>query len=284
MGDKSRIAWTNATWNPVRGCTPISEGCQNCYARAFAERFRGVSGHPYEQGFDVRLVRQLLDQPLRWKRPRLVFVNSMSDLFHDAVPVEYIAQVFATMAQAQQHTFQLLTKRHERMERVLGDIAFENEVRHLLPDHGGDLRWPLPNLWLGVTTENQRWARERIPALLRTPAALRWISAEPLLGPLVIYASIRPCKGIDWVIAGGESGPRARPMALDWARDLLEQCRFCGVPFFFKQMGHRAYDAQIGGHEVVAGQIRSGDPEGRELENIPADLRIREYPEVHHAH
>lgn len=198
MSDKTGIEWTDATWNPVTGCTklsPASPGCTNCYASTFAERFRGTSGHYFEHGFDVQLRPDKLDQPLRWRRPRRIFVNSMSDLFHDSVPDEYIAQVFAVMAAAPRHTFQVLTKRHARMRSLLNSHAFWTSVLlHLddLPDHyihtvdGQPLgaNHPLPNVWLGVSTENQRWADIRIPALLDTPAAVRFISAEPLLGPI----------------------------------------------------------------------------------------------------
>lgn len=280
MSDKTGIEWTDATWNPVTGCTklsPASPGCTNCYASTFAERFRGTSGHYFEHGFDVQLRPDKLDQPLRWRRPRRIFVNSMSDLFHDSVPDEYIAQVFAVMAAAPRHTFQVLTKRHARMRSLLNSHAFWTSVLlHLddLPDHyihtvdGQPLgaNHPLPNVWLGVSTENQRWADIRIPALLDTPAAVRFISAEPLLGPIDLGGYLRcpdhdrcgpgPCSScatadnaeypdrklwctnpIDWVITGGESGPGARPMHPDWARSLRDQCTAAGVPFLFKQWG-----------------------------------------------
>lgn len=247
MSDNSKIEWTDATWNPVTGCTKVSPGCDHCYAETFAERFRGTPGHYFENGFDVQLRPDKLDQPLEWRKPRRIFVNSMSDLFHDQVPDKYIAQVFAIMAAAPQHTFQVLTKRHGRMRSLLSSSAF---VRRCAPI------WPLPNVWLGVSVENQQWADIRIPALLDTPAAVRFLSCEPLLGPVDLgladlcpdclglggwpchtdgYHYKRP--GIDWVIVGGESGRGARPMHPEWARQLRDQCQAVGVPFLFKQWG-----------------------------------------------
>lgn len=282
MSDRTKIEWTRsddgtpgATWNPVTGCTklsPASPGCQNCYASTFAERFRGAPGHYFERGFDVQLRPEKLDQPLRWRKPRRIFVNSMSDLFHDDVPTDFIAKVFAIMALAPQHTFQVLTKRHARMRSLLSADYFRAEVHghaawwadHLnlkLPQP----HWPLPNVWLGVSTENQRWADIRIPALLDTPAAVRFISAEPLLGSIDLRQSfakwvppidhqawatadktkvpggveemLRVRDVLHWVIVGGESGPGARPMHPDWARALRDQCTAAGVPFLFKQHG-----------------------------------------------
>lgn len=196
MSDKTGIEWTDSTWNPVTGCTEVSPGCDRCYAKTFAERWRGTPGHYFERGFDVQLRPDKLDQPLRWRRPRRIFVNSMSDLFHKDVPDDFIAKTFAIMALAPQHTFQVLTKRHDRMRSLLNKNAFLTEVcehghwfaNHWksplddrIFDHGP---YPLPNVWLGVSTENQQWADIRIPALLDTPAAVRFISAEPLLGPI----------------------------------------------------------------------------------------------------
>ena len=213
MSDKSSIEWTEATWNPVTGCTKVSPGCAHCYAETFAERFRGVPGHPYERGFDLQLRPERLDQPRQWKRPRLIFVNSMSDLFHPDVPLAYVQRVFDTMVSADWHTFQVLTKRSERLA----------EVARLLP-------WP-DNIWMGVSVENQRWT-SRIDDLRKVDAALRFLSCEPLLGPLELDLT-----GIHWVIAGGESGPRARRMRPEWARSVRDQCRAASVPFFFKQWG-----------------------------------------------
>lgn len=210
----TKIEWTDATWNPIRGCTKISPGCKHCYAERFAERFRGVPGHPFEQGFDLRLVPEKLGEPLRLKKPLHIFVNSMSDLFHDEVPVEYIRQVFDVMNQANWHQYQVLTKRAERLESL-------NDV----------INWA-PNIWMGVSVENSDYAW-RIDYLRRTNAHVKFLSIEPLLGP------IRTLKlhGINWVIVGGESGPGARPMEKEWVIDIRDQCVRSGVAFFFKQWG-----------------------------------------------
>ena len=220
LADRSRIEWTEATWNPVTGCNEVSPGCAHCYAKTFAERWRGTPGHPYEQGFDLRLWPSRLDQPLRWARPRMIFVNSMSDLFHEEIPPEYIAEVFAVMVRASQHTFQVLTKRHERMAELAPDLP-----------------WP-PNVWMGVSIENRRFV-QRADYLRRVPAQVRFISAEPLLGPLEGL----DLEGIDWLIAGGESGHRHRPMKIDWVRELRDRCVNEDVSFFFKQWGGRTSKA-----------------------------------------
>lgn len=233
MSDNSAIEWTEATWNPVTGCSEVSPGCAHCYAKTFAERFRGVPGHPYEVGFDLTLRPERLQQPLAWKTPRLIFVNSMSDLFHEDVPLEFIAQVFEVMEQATHHTFQILTKRAERLEAVASQLP-----------------WP-ENIWMGVSVENQRWT-SRIDALRRTPARVKFLSCEPLLGPLGLTLS-----DIDWVIVGGESGPRARPMQLDWARSIRDQCLAAEVPFFFKQWGAFDSDGRRVGKKR-AGRVLSG--------------------------
>ena len=217
MPDRSPIEWTEATWNPVTGCTQLSPGCAHCYAKRLAERFRGVPGHPYERGFDVVLRPERLEQPLRWRRPRTIFVNSMSDLFHESVGADFVAAVFDVMARARWHTFQVLTKRPGR-------------ACALAPS----LPWPA-HVWLGVSVENQRWTT-RVDALRGIPARVRFLSCEPLLGPLDL-----DLRGVHWVIAGGESGPRARPMRPEWARAVRDQCLAAGVPFFFKQWG--AHDA-----------------------------------------
>jgi protein gp37 len=230
MSDHSKIEWTDATWNPVTGCTKVSPGCDHCYAETFSERFRGVPGHHFERGFDVQLRPDKLDQPLRWKRPRRVFVNSMSDLFHADIPEMYIAGVFAVMARAPQHTFQVLTKRPGRMRSLMKSDDF----RHRVQAHDVDA-WPLPNVWLGISAEDQKWADVRIPVLVETPAAVRFVSAEPLLGPINFRGPNFPM--IDWIIVGGESGRGARPMSLDWARDIRDQCRKAGVAFHYKQQG-----------------------------------------------
>lgn len=214
MPVETAIEWTESTWNPVTGCSEVSPGCAHCYAKTFAERWRGVSGHPYEQGFDLRLWPSRLDHPLKWKRPRMIFVNSMSDLFHEDIPFQYVQRVFGVMREASHHTFQVLTKRHERLS-ALAPL----------------LDWP-PNVWMGVSIENKRWV-VRADHLREVPAAVRFISAEPLLGPLTGL----DLTGIDWLIAGGESGPRHRPVDAEWIRALREQCRQKGVAFFFKQWG-----------------------------------------------
>jgi protein gp37 len=289
MAETSTIEWTDATWNPVTGCTLVSEGCRHCYAAQLAAT--RLKNHPSREGLarlnaqgeakftgEVRLNEQWLDEPLRWKRPRRIFVCAHGDLFHEAVPDEWIDRVFAVMALAPQHTFQVLTKRPERMR----DYMARRDNRDRVPalDYAVlmactgrwstpaiDLRggWPLPNVWLGTSVEDQATADARIPALLDTPAVVRFVSAEPLLGPVSlvdrdpirlatgvdarpenrVYVSLlrgwglgphrRP--GLDWVIVGGESGRNARPMHPDWARSLRDQCVAAGVPFFFKQWG-----------------------------------------------
>lgn len=247
MGSTTKIEWADATWGPVTGCTKVSAGCDNCYAETFAERWRGTPGHYFENGFDVQLRRDKLYLPMRWKKPRRIFVNSMSDLFHDAVPDDYIAQVFTVMALARQHTFQVLTKRHARMRSLLNkpEFIWPNVWGPIAPDLP-DLpyrTWPLPNVWLGVSAENQQWADIRIPALLDTPAAVRFVSAEPLLGPIDLHIdpieASSPFWGsqLDWVITGGESGPGARPAHPDWFRAIRDQCQAAGVAFLFKQWG-----------------------------------------------
>ena len=219
MSASSSIEWTDATWNPVRGCTKISPGCAHCYAETFAERFRGVPGHPYEQGFDLRLVPEKLAEPLGWPTPKSIFVNSMSDLFHADIPDEYIQQVVRVMTLAHWHTYQVLTKRHERLRDLL---------RTKLADAAA-----LPHVWWGVSVEDRRYGLPRIDALRDAPAAVRFLSIEPLLEDL----GTLDLDGIHWVIVGGESGHGARPMDEAWVRSIREQCRAAGVPFFFKQWG-----------------------------------------------
>jgi protein gp37 len=270
MADKSAIEWTDASWNPVRGCVKISPGCKHCYAETFAERWRGVKGHPYEQGFDLKLAPEMLDRPLRWKRPRRIFVNSMSDLFQDGVPFEYIAACFGVMAACPRHTFQVLSKRdprpwfawlaerggigpHIRSCRVGADRTlprFFNAVARTEVIDGKTHRsrtdpWmsvfnaaaihqgtePLPNVWMGVSVEDRKYGVPRIDALRDTPAAVRFLSIEPLLEDL----GALDLRGIDWVIVGAESGNRARPMNEDWVRSIRDQCATQGVSFFYKQ-------------------------------------------------
>lgn len=306
MGDKTSIEWTatvhpdgsvtpGATWNPVRGCTVVSPGCANCYAAGVAARFSGP-GLPYE-GLakqtragpvwtgKLAFPADKLDAPLRWKKPRRIFVNSMADLFHPDVPATFIAAIWARMAACQQHTFQILTKRSERMAAIVSGQTFRAEVEEaydlligrLHNGMGTFLReWPLPGVWLGTSVEDQRRADERIPWLLKTPAVVRFLSCEPLLGPITLskwmWALDAPAgypthKGPDWVIVGGESGPRARPMQEGWALDLLEECRAAGVAAFAKQLGsHWARE-----HHARDGH--GGDPD-----EWPAALRVREFP------
>jgi protein gp37 len=219
LSDHSSIEWTDATLNPVRGCTKISPGCAHCYAETFAERFRGVPGSAYEQGFDLRLVPEKLTEPLRWPRPRMVFVNSMSDLFHEGVPDAYIATFARVMQRAHWHTYQLLTKRSERMRDLL-----QSRLRDVADQ---------PHVWWGVSVEDRRHGLPRIDHLRESPALIRFLSIEPLLedlGPI-------DREGISWVIVGGESGPGARPMDEHWVLSIRDQCRDAGVPFFFKQWG-----------------------------------------------
>lgn len=330
---KSKIQWTDETWNPVRGCSRVSPGCDNCYAAAQAHRFDGP-GLPYEGlttlrrkrtdwSGRLRFVPEMLDKPLRWKRPRRIFVNSMSDLFHPSISNEQIAAVFGVMASAPQHTFQVLTKRADRMRAWFrgyegssgagaSPYAAEEAARGVL---GGafDLRccdpaqtdWPLPNVHLGVSVEDQERADERIPDLLATPAAVRFVSAEPLLGPIDLDRIPRvECVGVrsvlreppttvwhhqrlNWVIIGGESGPGARPCDVAWIRSLVTQCREAGVAAFVKQLGAHYVDAAngIGGQQakpdpqVVPKIRRLSHPKGGEIAEWPQDLRVREWPE-----
>ena len=225
MSDNSKIEWTDATWNPVTGCTKVSPGCKHCYAQTFAERFRGVPGHPFEFGFDLRVWPNRLRLPLAWKKPRRIFVNSMSDLFHERVPDSFIDYVFETMISASWHEFQVLTKRPDRMAMYL------NSRRHRF----GPLARTAPQIWLGASVETQPYAdRARIVASL--PSAVRFLSCEPLLGPLELEAVLGP-GAINWVIVGGESGRGARAMDVSWVLRLRDQCRDANVPFFFKQWG-----------------------------------------------
>lgn len=296
MGDKTSIEWTDATWGPVTGCTKVSSGCDNCYAESIATRFAGTKAYP--DGFKVTLRPERLDQPLRWKRPRRIFVNSMSDLFHQDVPDEYIARVWAVMALAPQHTFQVLTKRHGRMRSLLSSPTFPRMVEAAARPLANERRldwlesrgwtYPLPNVWLGVSVEDQKTADLRIPALLDTPAAVRWLSCEPLLGPVDLSAvpyvpksdgtafrdylsrrledpAVRAgyvLSSLDWIVVGGESGPRARPMHPDWARSLRDQCKDAGVPFLFKQWGEWAPDECVDsdGARHVGRKPEANDP------------------------
>lgn len=338
---KSGIEWTDATWNPIRGCSRISEGCRNCYAETVAARFSGA-GQPYEglaefrvigHGTDrerreahwtgaVRLVEDRLEDPLRWKRPRKIFVNSMSDLFHEALPVQDLERVWRVMCSAvrQGHIFQVLTKRAERMAKWVPIL-----MNRIFGPH-----WAMPaEIWLGVSVENQAAADARIPHLLQTPAAVRFLSCEPLLGPLDLAGLWSTCPGcggsgsragfyfsednsgpcedcnasggfdepqIDWVIAGGESGPGARPCDVAWIRSVVEQCQAAAVPVFVKQFGafvrHNPPAAQWpAGTEFEHLEAQKGKTalrvclkhkKGADLGEWPQDLRVREFPEVSH--
>lgn len=300
MAGKSKIEWTDATWNPLRGCTRVSAGCDNCYAENMATRFSGpgrpfegvakrVHGKPHWTG-KIKLLEDKLMEPLRWEKSRMVFVNSMSDLFHESVPFEFIDRVFAVMALASQHKFQILTKRAKRMREYLGDPEVRNRVYDVAMTISGGCYfiWPLPNVWGLVSVENQKTADLRIPDLLATPFAVRGVSYEPALGPVDSGRWMPTCfscagrlkyRGpdwvcdecghtdqnvggdfIDWVICGGESGPGARPMEVEWARSVRDQCQAAGVAFFFKQ-GSKA-----------------NWPDYKNFESFPKDLQIREYP------
>jgi protein gp37 len=314
----TKIEWTDKVWNVVTGCTKVSPGCDNCYAETFAERFRGTAGHHFENGFDLTLRPERLTLPLTWRKRRRVFVNSMSDLFHKDIPADYIAQTFAVMALTPRHTYQVLTKRHGRMQSLLTQDSFHTAVlawtarlqdeKHPMPAwHPGARRlkaWPLPNVWLGVSVEDQKRADLRIPALVDTPAAVRFLSCEPLLGPVDLTAWMPTghaawrCQGPDcrrfysgplqqhcpdcgrenhwtgshtgngrpsgqpigWVIVGGESGHRARPMSPYWASTLRDQCTEAGVPFFFKQWGEYAPTGYLVIGATSKGTLLAGDP------------------------
>jgi protein gp37 len=313
------IEWTDRSWNPTTGCDRVSAGCDHCYALRMAPRLKAMGSAKYQNdgdprtsgpGFAVTAHREPLTEPLRWRTPWRVFVNSMSDLFHTGVPADYLATVFAVMALTPQHTYQILTKRHARMRALLTDtcecgaghapgVHFRSRMAWAvsaanpdripgLPDdaehriyHG--TQWPLPNVWLGVSAETQQWADLRVPALLETPAAVRFVSAEPLLGPVDltalqprgdgpvldalagdvktpdgdVYAAAPGC--VDWVIAGGESGPDARPLHPDWARGLRDQCAQAGRRFFFKQWGEWTSQAVLTGPDRSAWTEREPD-------------------------
>jgi len=256
MSEHSSIEWTDATWNPVTGCTKVSPGCKNCYAETFAERFRGVPGHPYEQGFDLKLWPGRLEWPLRWKSPRMIFVNSMSDLFQNGVPDEYIEKVFDAMEHASIHAFQLLTKRAER-------LAEWTSRRYSLKSQPDKRLWP-SNVWAGVSVENQLYT-SRLIHLQRVPAFTRFLSIEPLLGPVTL--SREELAGIHWVIVGGESGHGARPMDPEWARGVRDACRAAGVAFFFKQWGAHDMKGQRVGKKAAGRRL-----DGRTWDQMPASV------------
>lgn len=273
MSDGSKIEWTETTWNPITGCSKVSDGCTNCYIertppfRMAGRRFdkwgiggtTGVSLHP-----------ERLEQPLRWRKPRRVFVNSLADLFHDEVTDQFVAEVFAVMALAPRHTFQVLTKRHARLRSLLNTARFATLVANRISKRDPYYRQPslpLPNVWVGVSVENQLWADIRIPALLETPAAVRWLSMEPLLGPVDLaddwLAGLPERRNwLDWIVVGGESGNGARPMELAWAEALTRRCQDAGVPVFVKQLGSR------------------WGKNHHDIEDFPESLRVREYPQA----
>lgn len=271
---KTRIEWADSVWNPVTGCTPISEACENCYAKRMSKRLAGRCGYPKDEPFRVTLHPDRLEQPLRWKKPRRVFVPSMGDLFHDDVPFMAIAKIFGVMHSCKQHVFMVLTKRPERMKEF-----FEWFVG---PEWRGAWAHEYPHVWLGVTAENQQRADERIPILLQIPAAVRFVSVEPMLGVVDLVAALDAAIGIEgkveipavdgidnwlhWVICGGETGPGARPTHPDWVRSLVLQCKNAGVPIFVKQMGS------------VWAKAHSSDRASNRPEEWPEDLRIRELP------
>jgi protein gp37 len=217
LSDRSEIEWTDATWNPITGCTQLSPGCDHCYALTFAERFRGVKGHPYEQGFDLALWPERLELPLKWKRPKFIFVNSMSDLFHEQVPDEFIRRVFDSMVRADWHIYQVLTKRPRRMAKLAPALPW--------PDH----------IWAGTSVELDRYSWRANACLRKVPAAVRFVSAEPLLGPL----DSLQLDHLQWVITGGESGPHHRDCKVEWVQNLRDRCQEAGVAFFHKQWGGR---------------------------------------------
>jgi protein gp37 len=242
MADFTAIEWTDATWNPVTGCTKISSGCDHCYAERFSERFRGTRGHPFATGFDLTLRPERLEQPLMWRKPRMIFVNSMSDLFHKDIPRDYIASVFESMEKADWHIYQVLTKRSSLRQKFIND----RYARRRAPEH----------IWFGVSVEN-RQATSRIAHLQRASASVRFLSIEPLLSPLGKI----DLTGIHWVIVGGESGPRARPMEPEWVTDIRDQCVAADVAFFFKQWGGRSPKS---GGRLLDGEEWNQFPGGRQ--------------------
>ena len=264
MSDNSKIEWTDATWNPVRGCTKVSPGCKNCYAETFAERFRGVPGHPFEFGFDLRLVPEKLCQPFEWATSKRIFVNSMSDLFHEDVTDEYIETVAAVMLQADWHVYQVLTKRPQRLKRLLrGKLAKAGRA---------------PHIWWGVSVENRAHGLPRIDLLRESGATVKFLSIEPLLEDLGRFNLDR----MNWVIVGGESGPRARPMEPEWVEGIYCQCSRARVPFFFKQWGGvqksrtgrtlhgRTYDELPEIHQQRVPSLRDRDARKRETMELNA--------------
>jgi protein gp37 len=253
MSDHSKIEWTDATWNPLRGCTKISPGCKHCYAETFAERFRGVPGHPYEQGFDLRLIPEKLSEPFQWSAPRTVFVNSMSDLFHTSVPDEYIEDVARVMVEANWHTYQVLTKRSDRLKHLLSTrLQFATNA---------------PHIWWGVSVEDKKYGLPRVEDLRQTPAVIRFLSIEPLLEDIGEFELTR----INWLIVGGESGRGARPMEKEWVERLQALCQKSGVAFFFKQWGG-VQKSKTG--RMLNGRTYDEMPERKTTRVPPKQLRL----------
>jgi protein gp37 len=293
MADRTHIAWTDATWNPIRGCSRVSAGCENCYAERIAHRFSGP-GQPYEGlvrmtvkgarwNGTTKTVPGTLEQPLRWRRSRMIFVNSMSDLFHESLSDQDIDRVFARMAFAGQHTFQVLTKRPDRMRRYIHRLARDYDRLERAALHGGlTLRgiplvpWPIRNVWLGTSVENQETADRRVPLLLEMPAAVRFVSYEPALESVDLRGlrggtdskSIPSC--LDWVIIGGESGPQARPFDIAWARETIRTCAHAKIPVFVKQLGSRPI--------INGSAIRLRHRSGADPSEWPFDVRVQEFP------
>jgi protein gp37 len=277
VSNNSAIEWTDATWNPVTGCTKVSPGCAHCYIER-TPAFR-IAGRRFVKGStDVQIHKDRLDQPLRWRKPRRIFVNSLSDLFHDRVSFPFALRVFQTMQAARQHVFQVLTKRPVRMLEFMRwmEAEFIESTD----------TWPLPNVWLGVSVENQHFADERIPLLLQTPAAVRFVSAEPLLTAVDLrFALSVPTHSrwrtsrLDWVIVGGESGPGARPFNVEWARSIVAQCRDAAVPVFVKQLGSNAHIADEWRGRYTT-DISLRDRKGGDPDEWPEGLRVRQFPEA----
>lgn len=301
----TNIQWTEQTWNPTTGCDRISDGCANCYALTMAKRLKGMGAAKYQTdgdpktsgpGFGIAVHPEAVMEPLRWKKPRLVFVNSMSDLFHSGIQTANLHLIFGVMAATPQHTYQVLTKRHGRMRSLLNDPQFAHMVFHRAKMYGrpdtAARTWPLPNVHLGVSVENQKWADIRIKALAQTPAAVRFLSCEPLTGPVRLHRGHVHCPVHDfpggfcsspcphailpgWVIIGGESGPGSRPFDPQWAADLIDDARLAGAAPFVKQLGSVwARDTFTGGKSVAA----HGDTKGGNPDYWPTHLRVREYP------
>lgn len=258
MSESSSIEWTNATWNPIRGCTKVSPGCKHCYAETFAERFRGVPRHPFEQGFDLRLVPEKLNEPKKWAKTKKIFVNSMSDLFHFEVPTEYIRQVCDVMMTTDRHEYQVLTKRADRLHELLSSSEFADAAQ------AGHILW-------GVSVEDRKYGVPRIDLLRSAPVRRRFLSIEPLLEDLGDI----DLSGVNWIIIGGESGPGARPFAVEWAGALISVARRYGVSVFVKQLGRKP---TLGGNPFpIVGQDGRLDSKGKTMEMWPEHLRVREF-------